>query len=526
MSQREITPRSWRVRLAGGVRRRAKHVWDCWTSNDSARPVPRTLQWLTQQAAAGAGLPELGGGAEPSLSAAALALPTLAACGLREPTQRLMAWLLNQQSEQGGFCNASGSPCRLTTATVLRSLLMLLDESPPSDGRIAAAAESAAAWLARQADQSEGREPPGSLLNWTSPATRLIPLAAQFRASVMFHQPLWQRCAIEAAQRLRRAHDLARWNMPTHVQGEVAQALLDLGWRDDASRLMAQFAALQRTKGDVPALASVRWVSSAGLARLAQCWCELGETARADAALAALYRRQMPDGGIAGSWGPGAAYHPLRQTTSAACLAIQASLAQVAASFAQYDAEAGDPLLPGDGRLRAVTEFVATLPPGSRIADIGCGTGRYLSRLCAAYPRHTWTGIDICPRAVAQLPAGVAAVRGSLLNLPLPDAALDAVYCVEALEHALLPEQAIRELARVVRPGGRLLVIDKHRRAQALSEHQPWEQWFEPDEVCDWLRAHCDEVYSAAVAHGPQRTSSVFVAWTARRKAAALERAA
>jgi SAM-dependent methyltransferase len=61
-------------------------------------------------------------------------------------------------------------------------------------------------------------------------------------------------------------------------------------------------------------------------------------------------------------------------------------------------------------------------------------------------------------RYAPNLPAGV--VRGSVHALPLPDRSLDFVYCNEALSHFLRPSAFLAEAARVLRPGGRLLVCD------------------------------------------------------------------
>jgi malonyl-CoA O-methyltransferase len=300
--------------------------------------------------------------------------------------------------------------------------------------------------------------------------------------------------------------------------------MLDFDWRDDAQRALALPAALQRKTGDVPALRDVGWVSSAGLAELALCWYRLGELSRADAALAALYRHQQPDGGFLGSWGrapwrkPDVAYSPRRETVATACLALQGALLQVRSTFASHSHDVPESIASEDGRLLAVRDFLAGLPPGSRVADIGCGAGRYLHWLRQWFPDYRWIGIDASADALARLPGDIESVRGSLLNLPCADGQFDAVYCVEALEHSLLPARAIAELCRVVRPGGRVLVIDKHRRFQSLSEHQPWEIWFKPDEVCALLSRFCENVACTPAGHGPHaKSTGLFLCWTALR---------
>ncbi len=95
---------------------------------------------------------------------------------------------------------------------------------------------------------------------------------------------------------------------------------------------------------------------------------------------------------------------------------------------------------------------------GRRLLDAGCGTGfnlLELGRLGRA------TGVDLSPEALAFCKErGVRALRGSVLALPFADGTFDAVTSFDVLYHAWVSDDraAARELARVVRPGGALLV--------------------------------------------------------------------
>jgi SAM-dependent methyltransferase len=93
-----------------------------------------------------------------------------------------------------------------------------------------------------------------------------------------------------------------------------------------------------------------------------------------------------------------------------------------------------------------------------RLLDAGCGTGMNLLVL-AALGRAV--GVDLAPQALAFCrERGVRAVRASLLALPFPDAAFDAVTSFDVLYHAWVTDDraAVEEMARVVRPGGVVLV--------------------------------------------------------------------
>jgi len=118
------------------------------------------------------------------------------------------------------------------------------------------------------------------------------------------------------------------------------------------------------------------------------------------------------------------------------------------------------------------------LPGGSlgRALDIGTGTGRLLELLA---PRLTsGLGVDASRAMLALARARLArpglthcAVRlADMYRLPLPDSGFDLVLMHMVLHHAEDPAAALAEAARVLRPGGRLVVVDlaPHANAEAL----------------------------------------------------------
>jgi SAM-dependent methyltransferase len=97
-------------------------------------------------------------------------------------------------------------------------------------------------------------------------------------------------------------------------------------------------------------------------------------------------------------------------------------------------------------------------PRPRRLLDAGCGTGFNLLALSGL---GRAVGVDLAPEAIAFCrERGVRAVRASLLALPFPDASFDAVTSFDAIYHAWVTDDraAVAEMARVVRPGGVVLV--------------------------------------------------------------------
>ncbi|WP_369367901.1 class I SAM-dependent methyltransferase [Streptomyces sp. CG4] len=136
-----------------------------------------------------------------------------------------------------------------------------------------------------------------------------------------------------------------------------------------------------------------------------------------------------------------------------------------------------DSRFPDDGPAYAAAVADLELRPGDRVLDAGCGTGRALPPLRAAVgPSGVVLGADLTP---AMLEAAVRAGRdrdGRLLRadvaaLPFMSKSLDAVFAAGLIAHLPRPEANLRELARVVRPGGTLAVFHPIGRA-ALAARQ------------------------------------------------------
>jgi SAM-dependent methyltransferase len=83
---------------------------------------------------------------------------------------------------------------------------------------------------------------------------------------------------------------------------------------------------------------------------------------------------------------------------------------------------------------------------GTRILDVGCGDKPYYPFFASA---SEYIGIDESHPA--------AELKAPVERLPVDDASFDVVLCTQVLEHAEDPAQAVRELRRVVKPGGRVL---------------------------------------------------------------------
>lgn len=130
-----------------------------------------------------------------------------------------------------------------------------------------------------------------------------------------------------------------------------------------------------------------------------------------------------------------------------------------------YD-QPGNPLISVEQPL--VWAMLEHLPPGDAL-DAACGTGRHAKYL--AQLGHRVVGVDGSPDMLAKAKADVPEAdfrEGDLTSLPVDAANFDVAVCALALEHVADLDAAISELARVVRPGGRVIVSDLHPVAVAV----------------------------------------------------------
>jgi SAM-dependent methyltransferase len=136
-----------------------------------------------------------------------------------------------------------------------------------------------------------------------------------------------------------------------------------------------------------------------------------------------------------------------------------------------------DARFPDDGPAYAAAVADLGLRPGDAVLDAGCGTGRALPALRAAVgPAGTVIGADLTPEMLAEaVRAGRDGSAGLLLTdvarLPLRDEALDAVFGAGLISHLADPAENLRELARVVRPGGQLALFHPIGRAALAARH-------------------------------------------------------
>lgn len=142
-----------------------------------------------------------------------------------------------------------------------------------------------------------------------------------------------------------------------------------------------------------------------------------------------------------------------------------------------------------------LTAAFALLSPDLVVGDLGCGTGA-LSAALAPHVHHVHA-VDASPAMLASARTRLAAFPnvqvddGALEALPLDDGVLDVAVLMLVLHHVSDPVRALREVHRVLRPGGRVLIGDMRPHTHERYREQMGHVWlgFDDHTLHDWLHA-------------------------------------
>jgi len=155
---------------------------------------------------------------------------------------------------------------------------------------------------------------------------------------------------------------------------------------------------------------------------------------------------------------------------------------------------------------------------GGRIADIGSGKGRFARIVKERNPPASVIAVDLAEAMLAHVPAGIHRIAASMTALPIATASCDAAYATESLEHAVDVPAAVAELARIVKRGGRIAIIDKNAAAWGRLETPVWERWFDRKELEKLLGRHCRRVRSQLISYWEDvEPDGLFLAWLAEK---------
>jgi len=183
------------------------------------------------------------------------------------------------------------------------------------------------------------------------------------------------------------------------------------------------------------------------------------------------------------------------------------------------------------GRRFFLPALLALLDDDAEIADLGCGTGAVAEAL-APYVGKV-VAVDGSPAMVRAAKrrlephANVEVQSGELEGLPIDDASVDAATMFLVLHHVADPKRAIAEACRVLRPGGRIVLVDMFPHDREEYRAQMGHLWlgFPPADIEAWLTAAgFDSVHVVPLPADPKaKGPALFAARAVKRRAASVK---
>lgn len=440
-------------------------------------------------------------------------IPTLLKWGYRELAIQYAKWLCDIQKEDGSWYDTDDlEPYVFDSAQILKGLIAIRDILPNVDSNIIKGCD----WLISNIDE-DGRfhavnENCFNSGNKCSELIHIYALEPIYKVGKIFGEKKYSDLAKKSMKYYIDQHldEILDFNLVSHFYAYVMEGLVDMGEIDVAKTAMNKIALLQRKDGSVPGYRDVNWVCSTGLFQLAIVWFKLGEYEKGNNAFQYACKLQNQTGGWFGSYlhdnnlNEKNTYFPLIEISWANKYFLDALYYKNECLFEVRSDGFQDNISFEDGLYISIRNSILDYTneykfSEIKILDLGCGKGRYLKNLrednIIDKSRIQFYATDISKKVMNYIGnQNIIKKVGSLTNIPYQDNFFDVVYTCEALEHSVDIASAIKEMARVTKSGGKVIIIDKNRSKLGTMLIEEWEQWFDIGELKAILLRYCKDV--------------------------------
>jgi malonyl-CoA O-methyltransferase len=437
-------------------------------------------------------------------------LPTLCEWGERKLARRMANWLVKSQNKDGSFSAPDGLPYVFDTGQVIRGLLSFA-EDPKVKNTIRKACE----YVLRNVERNGRMSTPHTEM-WDElidDRIHLYVLAPVIRAGQLLKKPHYRKVCQKVLKHYRLRTDLLDFNTRLHFYMYILEALYELGENKLAKNGFIKIAKLQNRNGSISAFSKQKWVCSAGLAQFCMLGFRLGFVRESEKALRFLEKIQNQSGGFFGSYRRGANFLPNEEISWAVKFFLDAEYWRIKSQFDYQSKQFPISISCDDGRLVEIVNSFGSLN-GKKIIEVGCGKGRFTKQLHRLFPDANYYGLDISRGMLKWVPAYTKKIEASQLDIPFKENYFDFVYSVEALEHSVRPEAAISEMCRVLKNGGKIVIIDKNVDKLGKLGIEDWEQWFDPVVIKKILKKNKIQADYKFITYDQHlRPDEVFIAW-------------
>lgn len=454
-------------------------------------------------------------------------IPTLMRWGYRELAISYAEWLCSIQKADGSWYDTMDeAPYIFDSAQILKGLLSI--RSIYSNKQVIdTAIVKGCDWIL-SCMTVEGRLKTPTEAAWGNIATELIHtycLSPLVEASRVYDNDNYEKAAQKILGYYKKNYykEITNFSMLSHFYAYVVEAMLDMGEVEIAREAMRNMEQYQKESGAVPAYKDVDWVCSTGLFQLSLIWFRLGDSERGTRAFEYACKLQNKTGGWYGSYiseenpEESNTYFPDAEISWANKYFLDALYYQNLCQFENQASMFKADLLDNDKKYIIIREAIENKKMvGQKILDVGCGKGRYIIKLAKNIFGNKYFAVDISTNVMKYFDneTDIIKKQGSLTCIPYDDNSFDVVYTCEALEHAVDIKSAIKEMCRVVAPGGTVIVIDKNKNMYGYLDIEKREQWFDKDELKQLMLQYCTEVsYVDDIDYDGRESDGLFGAW-------------
>ena len=397
----------------------------------------------------------------PSIEASAAMVPGLYRWGFSAEAQQITDGLLKQQQAAGDWQQNTW-----LTGHGLLALMADMQQCLIKGRSFRSAVErgflQGCDWVYDQI-QPDGRILNITIQTWNQEhvpdCVALVSLVPLSWAAKVANRPHY-RLAVERALRFYLLDGAPSFNTLSPYYAQMLWALTQLGQHALADKLL--LALPLTTRGEIPVSASSHVVHVPALLLWSQVYYQLGHTAMGkhlferaltyqsarSGAFPALSQRSRDWPVLGLAWYLGGLDTYLAKNREAAAVLLSDTL------------NANDP---------RATWFCQHLSPHRQLLEVQSGKGRYSKVLKQNQIGQQWFVTEPCPDVLHGLAFPIHGREGAWQQLPYPDDSFDAVFGVDSLSQSIYLMGALREAARVLRPGGQLAIIE-----QADPPASPW----------------------------------------------------
>lgn len=433
-------------------------------------------------------------------------IPTLLRWGYRNLALSYAKWLISIQKENGSWYDAYDKEAYIfDTGQVLKGLLAIRNILPEVDSSIIKGCN----WILSCMNE-EGRlitpskDAWGEDKDFCDEIIHIYCLSPIIEAGEILNR-------LEYIEKAHKIWDFYKTNyyekimsfsLLSHFYAYLMEALVDLGEIKMAEEAMHNISKYQKASGAIPGLNNVDWVCSTGLFQLALVWFRLGNIERGNKAFSYACKLQNSSGGWFGSYlsednpDEDNIYFPYGEISWACKYFLDALYFKNIAEFNSNNNIFLESIEKDDDRYVYVLNTIKSLGTNNlRVLDVGCGKGRYIKNLISDFPENKYFAVDLSSVVLKNIvDHRVECKQGSLTCIPYQDKYFDCTYTCEALEHAIDINNAISEMARVTRHGGKIVIVDKNKEMLGLLEIGEWEQWFGDGALASIMKKYCSNV--------------------------------